>query len=65
VYYRRAALCYAFFFVSKDLNAKEVFPVYGGKCLSLKAVRYLANKFSQARPKALDDEIGVQNWLRQ
>jgi hypothetical protein len=33
-----------FFLLAKGLNAagihKEMFPVYGGKCLSLNAVRY-------------------------
>jgi hypothetical protein len=40
VYHRRAAFC--FFFVGKRFNAKniykEMFPVYGGKCLSRKVV---------------------------
>jgi hypothetical protein len=43
VYYRRVAFCCAFFFLwAKGLNAKdihkEIYPVYGGKCLSRKAV---------------------------
>jgi hypothetical protein len=41
MYYRRAAF-YCDFWRAKGLNAKdihkEMFPVYGGKCLSRKAV---------------------------
>jgi hypothetical protein len=48
VFYRRAAFCCTFFLWAKGLNAKdinkEMFPVYGGKCLSLKAVHnWVAN----------------------
>jgi hypothetical protein len=43
----------------KGLNAKDVhkemFPVYGGKCLSCKAVHNWAEKFSQGRSKVSDD----------
>jgi hypothetical protein len=43
----------------KDLNAKdihkEIFPVYGGKCLSRKAVHNCVEKFSQGRSKVADD----------
>jgi hypothetical protein len=46
VSYRRAAFLWA-----KGLNAndihKEVFPVYGGKCLSRKAIHNWVDKFSQ------------------
>jgi hypothetical protein len=47
VYYRRAAFCCAFF-VGKRLNAKDIYkemlPVFGGKCLSHKAVHnWVAN----------------------
>jgi hypothetical protein len=43
----------------KGLNAedihKEMFPVYGGKCLSGKAVHNWVEKFSQGRSKFADD----------
>jgi hypothetical protein len=32
-----------------------MFPVYGGKCLSRKAVHNWVEKFSQGRSKAADD----------
>jgi hypothetical protein len=48
-----------FFFGTKRLNAKdihkEMFPVYGGKCLSHKAVHNWVEKFSQGRSKVADD----------
>jgi hypothetical protein len=54
---------------AKGLNAKDVhkemFPVYGGKYLSRKAVPNCVEKFSQRRSKISDDEMGVLNWLRQ
>jgi hypothetical protein len=34
---------------------KKIFPVYGGKCLSRKAVHNLVEKFSQGFPKVADD----------
>jgi hypothetical protein len=41
LYYRRSAFCRAFLW-AKGLNAEDIhrenFPVYGGKCLSRKAV---------------------------
>jgi hypothetical protein len=44
IYYRRAAFCWEFLW-AKELTAKdihkEMFPVYGGKCLSLKTVQNL------------------------
>jgi hypothetical protein len=33
----------------------ETFPVYGGKCLSRKAVHNWVEKFSQVRSKVADD----------
>jgi hypothetical protein len=49
----------ASFFVGKRVNAKniyeEIFPVYGGKCLSRKAVHSWVEKFSQGRSKNTDD----------
>jgi hypothetical protein len=44
---------------TKGLNAKdihkEMFPVYGGKCLSLKAGHSWVKKFPRGRPKVADD----------
>jgi hypothetical protein len=44
---------------AKELNAKdihkEVFSVYGGKCLLRKAVHIWVEKFSQGRSKVADD----------
>jgi hypothetical protein len=34
---------------------KEMFPVYGGKCLSRKAVHNWVDKFSEGRSKIADD----------
>jgi transposase len=46
-------------FWAKGLNAKdiykEIFPVYSGKYLSLKAVHNWVEKFSQGRSKVADD----------
>jgi hypothetical protein len=46
-------------FVGKDLNAKdilvEMFPLYGGKCLSRKALHNWVEIFSQGRSKVTDD----------
>jgi hypothetical protein len=39
---------------AKDIH-KEMFPVYGGKCLSRKALYYWVEKFSQGRSKLADD----------
>jgi hypothetical protein len=41
---------------AKDIH-KEMFIVYGGKCLLPKAVHNWFEKFA-------DDETEVQNWLR-
>jgi hypothetical protein len=38
----------------KDIH-KEMFSVYGGKCLSRKAVHKWVDKFSQGHSKAADD----------
>jgi hypothetical protein len=57
-----------FFLRAKGLNAKdinkEMFPVYGGKCLSGKAVHNWVDKFSQGRSEFADDETDVRKWLR-
>jgi 2-succinyl-5-enolpyruvyl-6-hydroxy-3-cyclohexene-1-carboxylate synthase len=51
--------CCAFLWV-KGLNAKdiyrEMFPVYGGKCLLHKEVNNWVKKFSQGRLKVTDDD---------
>jgi hypothetical protein len=43
----------------KGLNAKdihkEIFPVYGGKCLSRKSIHNWVEKFFQARSKVIHD----------
>jgi hypothetical protein len=39
---------------TKDIH-KEIFPVYGGKCLSRKVVHNWVEKFSQGRLKVTDD----------
>jgi transposase len=39
---------------AKDIH-KEMFPVYGGKCLSHKVVHNWVEKFSQERSKVADD----------
>jgi hypothetical protein len=53
---QRSVVC---FFLAKELNAKdiykEIFPVYGGKCLSCKVVNNRIEKFSQGRSKVSDD----------
>jgi hypothetical protein len=50
--------CFINFLWAKGLNAKdihkEMFPVYGGKCLSHRAVPNLVEKFSQRRSKVAD-----------
>jgi hypothetical protein len=47
------------FLWAKGLNAKDIhkdiFPVYGGKCLSRKGVQNWVEKFSQGRSKVADD----------
>jgi hypothetical protein len=40
--------------IAKDIH-KEMFPVYGGKCLSRKVVHDWVEKFSQGRSKVADD----------
>jgi hypothetical protein len=47
------------FLWAKGLNAKdihqEMFPIYGGKCLSRKAAHNWVEEFSQGRSKLADD----------
>jgi hypothetical protein len=38
---------------------KEIFPVYGGKCLLAKAVHIWVEKYSQGRSKVTDDARSV------
>jgi hypothetical protein len=49
---------------AEDIH-KEIFPFYGGKCLSRKAIHNQVDKFSQGRSKVADDETEVRKWLRQ
>jgi hypothetical protein len=51
-------------FDAKDIH-KEMFPVYGGKCLLCKVVHNWVEKFSQGRSKVVDDGMEMQKWLRQ
>jgi hypothetical protein len=62
-------LCVFFFLWVKGLNAKDIHkemcPVYGGKCLSRKAIHNWAEKGGK---RFTDDEkFGTEfpNWLRQ
>jgi hypothetical protein len=48
----------------KDIN-KEMFPAYGEKCLSRKAVHSCVEEFSQGGSKVVDDETETRKWLRQ
>jgi hypothetical protein len=41
---------------AKDIH-KEMFPVYGGKCLPRRALRNLDEKFSQGRSKVAGAEV--------
>jgi hypothetical protein len=49
---------------AKDIH-KEMFPVYGGKCLSRRTVHNWVEKFSQGHSRVEDDEAEVRKWLRQ
>jgi hypothetical protein len=53
--------------LAKGLNAKdihkEIIPVYGGKCLSRKAVHSWVEKFSEGRSKITDDETEMWKCL--
>jgi hypothetical protein len=63
MYYRRAAFCRVYLW-TKGLNAddihKEIFPIYGWKCFSCKAVHSCVEKFSQGRSKVADDRAGAE-----
>jgi hypothetical protein len=68
VYYRGAALFVRFLWV-KGLNAKdihkEMFPVYGGMCLSRKAVHNCVEKHGKRFADDEEIETEVLKWLRQ
>jgi hypothetical protein len=53
------------FMWAKGLNAKdihkEMFPVYGEKCLSHRAVHNSVEKFSQGHPKAASRRITIDS----
>jgi hypothetical protein len=53
-----------YFICGKKNMHKEMFPVYGGKCLSRKTVDSWVEKFSQGRSKVADDETVARKWLR-
>jgi hypothetical protein len=65
---KRTAFCCRSLWV-KGLNAKdirkEMFPIYGAKCWSPKAVHNWIEKFSQRLSKVADDETELRKWLRQ
>jgi hypothetical protein len=53
------------FFVGKRTIDKEIFPVYGGRCLSCKAGHGWVEK--RGKPFADDEEVETEErkWLRQ
>jgi hypothetical protein len=57
------------FLWAKGLNAKdihkEMFPVYGGKCLSCKAVHNWVGKRGRRFGNDEEVEMEVRKWLRQ
>jgi hypothetical protein len=64
---KRGAFCCAVFLWTEGLNAKdipkEMFPVYGEKSLSRKAVDNWVEKFSQGRSEISGDETEVRKLL--
>jgi hypothetical protein len=56
-------------FVGKGLNAKdihkEMFPVYGGKCLSCKVIHNWVKKHGKRFTDNDEGETQVRKWLRQ
>jgi hypothetical protein len=48
---------------AKDIH-KEMFPAFGGKCLSRKAVHNWVKKFSHRCSKVADDRMEAWKWLR-
>jgi hypothetical protein len=69
VYYRRASFCFAFFCGQKNSMKKnihkEMFSVYGGKCLSHKAVHKWVEKCGKRFADDEEVEMEVWKWLRQ
>jgi hypothetical protein len=57
------------FLWAKGLNAKytnkEMFPVYGGKCVSCKAAHTWVEKRDKRFPVDEVVQMGVRKWLRQ
>jgi hypothetical protein len=64
VYYRLTAFLWAKGLNAKDIH-KEMFPVCGGKCLSLKAVHSWAEKRGKVFANDEVFETEVRKWLRQ
>jgi hypothetical protein len=50
--------------MQKNIN-KEMFFVYGGKCLSRKAIQNWVKKHGECFADDEEVETGVWNWLRQ
>jgi hypothetical protein len=55
----KSSILFCIFYIEKGLHAKDIhkamFPVYGGKCLSRKAIHNWVKKFSQGRSIVADD----------
>jgi hypothetical protein len=51
--------------LSAKVNHKETFPVYDGKCLSLKAVHNCFEKCGKYFPDDEDVNTRVLKWLKQ
>jgi hypothetical protein len=68
VYYQRITFFCAFLW-AKGFNArdihKEMFPVYGGRCLSCKAVHNWVKKRGKRFADDEEVETEVRKWLRQ
>jgi hypothetical protein len=68
MYYRRAAFYYAFFMGKRTQCKgyhKQMFLVYGGKCLSRKAVYNWLEKRGRRFADDEEVEMEVRKWLRQ
>jgi hypothetical protein len=51
----KSCILLCFFACAQKTQSKEMFPVYGSKCLSCKAVHNWVEKFPQGRSKVADD----------
>jgi hypothetical protein len=51
-------------FNAKDIHKKKLFSVYGGKCLSHKAIHIWVEKFSQGCSKVADDAESAETTVR-